>query len=82
MALTDIDVISALNDPVLQRMDFRVAGVHVRGAAYATIADLIDREQILVVSGNNPSPPTTTPRPTPSRRRRLTLRPTSGTVRC
>jgi len=54
VALTDIDVISALSDPVLQRMDFRVAGVHVRGGAYATISDLIDREQILVVSGNDP----------------------------
>jgi outer membrane protein OmpA-like peptidoglycan-associated protein len=54
MPLTSEDVLGVLSDPVLQRMDFWVDSIHVRGEAYSAIADLIDREQILVVSGDDP----------------------------
>jgi len=55
MPLTDDDAIRTLTDPILQRMDFWVDNIHVRGEAYARIADLITDEQILVVSGTDPS---------------------------
>lgn len=55
MALTEDDVRLALSDPVLQRMDFWVDSVHVRGEAYTKIADLIEDEQILVVPGTDPN---------------------------
>ena len=54
MPLTEDDAIRALTDPILQRMDFWVDNIHVRGEAYARIAELITDEQILVVSGTDP----------------------------
>ena len=54
MPLTEDDVHVALSDPVLQRLDFRVAGIHVSGEAYAKINELIEDEQILVVPGTDP----------------------------
>lgn len=55
MALTDDDVIVALSDSVVRRMNFWVDSVHVRGEAYTKVATLIDDEQILVVSGSDPN---------------------------
>jgi outer membrane protein OmpA-like peptidoglycan-associated protein len=54
MPLTEDDAIRVLTDPILQRMDFWVDNIHVRGEAYAKIAEFITDEQILVVSGTNP----------------------------
>ena len=62
MALKEIDVLKALSDPLLQRMNFFVDSVHVRGTAYQTIFDLIKDEQILVVEGKNPNRATYDPR--------------------
>ena len=55
MALDKYDVLGALSDPFVQRIDFFVESLHVRGAAYQTISDLIKGEQILVVEGTNPN---------------------------
>jgi outer membrane protein OmpA-like peptidoglycan-associated protein len=52
--LTPDNVISTLLDPVLQKIDFWVDSVHVRGDAYRRVAQLIYEDQILVVSGDNP----------------------------
>ncbi|PSJ50778.1 hypothetical protein C7I84_28160 [Mesorhizobium ephedrae] len=54
MPLSDIDVLHALSEPVLQKMDFTVDGLHIRGEAYRKIFELIRDEQILVVVGDNP----------------------------
>jgi len=54
MALTEIDVLRTLSDPVLQKIDFFLDSMHVRGAAYQKIFDLIRDEQILVKVGKNP----------------------------
>ena len=55
MALTDIDVLRTLSDPVLKRIDFTLDSIHVRGEAYQKIYELIRDEQILVVTGKNPN---------------------------
>jgi outer membrane protein OmpA-like peptidoglycan-associated protein len=54
MPLSEYDVLKTLGDPVLQRIDFSMDSMHVRGEAYQKIYDLIKDEQILVVEGKNP----------------------------
>ena len=54
MALTEDDVIQALSDPVLRRMDFWVDTVRIQWSKYEKIANLIEDEQILVVPGADP----------------------------
>ena len=55
MALTEIDVLRTLSDPVLKQIDFHLDSMHIRGEAYKKIYDLIDDEQILVEVGSNPN---------------------------
>jgi outer membrane protein OmpA-like peptidoglycan-associated protein len=55
MPLTDFDVLQALGDSKLQRLDYWVDNIHIRGEAYMRLFDLVDRQQILVVSGDNPA---------------------------
>jgi len=52
MPLGQNDVLHTLSDPVLQKMDFTVDGLHVRGDAYRKIFELIRDEQILVTQGD------------------------------
>jgi outer membrane protein OmpA-like peptidoglycan-associated protein len=54
MPLTDSDVMNILGDPIVSQIDFWIDNIHVRKDAYDKIADLIEREQILVVSGDDP----------------------------
>lgn len=52
MPLGQIDVMMAVGDSVLNKMDFFVDGLHVRGEAYRKIFELIRDDQILVVTGD------------------------------
>ena len=61
MALGEFDVVKALSDPLLRRMDFFVDDFHIRVEAYETIRDLIEDEQILVVDGKDPNKSTYDP---------------------
>jgi outer membrane protein OmpA-like peptidoglycan-associated protein len=54
MPLSEWNVLKTLSDPVLERLDFFVDSMHIRGEAYQKIYDLIKDEQILVVEGKNP----------------------------
>jgi outer membrane protein OmpA-like peptidoglycan-associated protein len=53
MPLGQMDVLTAVGDPVLNKMDFTVDGLHIRGEAYRKIFEYIRNDQILVVTGNN-----------------------------
>jgi outer membrane protein OmpA-like peptidoglycan-associated protein len=55
MALTEIDVLRTLSDPLLKQIDFHLDSMHIRGEAYQKIYELIDDEQILVVEGKDPN---------------------------
>ena len=57
MALTDIDVLRTLSDPILKQIDFTLDSMHVRGEAYEKIYELVKDEQILVVEGKDPKVP-------------------------
>ena len=70
MALTEIDVLRTLSDPVLKQIDFHLDSMHIRGEAYKKIYDLIDDEQILVVEGKDPNKATYNPGQTRLRRRK------------
>ena len=53
MPLGQMDVLTAVGDSVLNKMDFSVDGLHIRGEAYRKIFELIRDDQILVVTGDN-----------------------------
>ncbi|MDQ6432725.1 OmpA family protein [Mesorhizobium sp. LHD-90] len=53
MPLNEMDVLTAVGDAVLNKLDFTVDGLHIRGEAYRKIFELIRDEQILVVSGDD-----------------------------
>ena len=81
MPLGQMDVLTAVGDPVLNKMDFTVDGLHIRGEAYRKIFEYIRNDQILVVTGNNEAWRATTPILTRSRRRKPILRRTFSTSR-
>lgn len=55
MALTKIDVMNVLNDPILARMDFWVESLHVCRDSYRYVANLIDGDYIHVDGGTSPN---------------------------
>jgi len=61
MALTNIDVLRTLSDPILKQIDFTLDSIHVRGEAYEKIYELVNDEQILVVEGKDPNKATYNP---------------------
>lgn len=61
MPLGEFDVIKALSDSLLKRIDFFVDDFHIRVEAYQRISDLIEDEQILVVEGKDPNKSTYNP---------------------
>lgn len=54
MPLGQMDVLFAVGDVVLSKMDFKVDGAHIRGEAYRKVFEHVRDEQILVVSGDDP----------------------------
>lgn len=53
MPLGQMDVLTAVGDSVLSKMDFSVDGLHIRGEAYRKIFELIRDDQILVETGDD-----------------------------
>jgi hypothetical protein len=51
MPLSKQDVLDTLADPVLARMDFWVAGLHVSGRQFGWVRTLIEDDDIVVVEG-------------------------------
>jgi outer membrane protein OmpA-like peptidoglycan-associated protein len=49
-----MDVLVAVGDSVLSKMDFTVDGAHIRGEAFRKIFEFVRDDQILVVTGDDP----------------------------
>lgn len=54
MPLGQTDVLVAVGDSVLGKMDFTVDGAHIRGEAFRKIFEYVRDDQILVVTGDDP----------------------------